>query len=235
MLVLKLFTLLFTIDTERINSLWMWKGDHLCMWKGNHLCMWKGLCTWKGNCLFPHDQVLIASVLITSTSIINCLYVVDLPPQDQQRWSPFHVKVKVACWSPLLIVNPPPRINSVDCLCNHCLYIDHLYVDHWSAPGSTVLITSTLIVSMSIIDLPPGSSVDCLYINCLYVYCWSTPLDQVLIASVMIASTSITSMLIIDLPLGSTVLITSAMITSTSIASMSIVDPPPYRFELSNL
>ena len=45
MLVLKLFTLLFTIDTERINSLCMWKGDCLCMWKGD--C----LCTWKGNCL----------------------------------------------------------------------------------------------------------------------------------------------------------------------------------------
>ena len=42
MLVLKLFTLLFTIDTERINSLCMWKGDCLCMWKGDHLCMWKG-------------------------------------------------------------------------------------------------------------------------------------------------------------------------------------------------
>ena len=34
MLVLKLFTLLFTIDTERINSICMWKGDYLCMWKG---------------------------------------------------------------------------------------------------------------------------------------------------------------------------------------------------------
>ena len=37
-LVLKLFTLLFTIDTERINSICMWKGDYLCMWKGDCLC-----------------------------------------------------------------------------------------------------------------------------------------------------------------------------------------------------
>ena len=44
MLVLKLFTLLFTIDTERINSLCVRKGNHLCMWKGNHLFAWKGNC-----------------------------------------------------------------------------------------------------------------------------------------------------------------------------------------------
>ena len=46
---IKLFTLLFTVDTERINSLCMWKDDQLCVWKGNHLCMWKGncLCAWK--------------------------------------------------------------------------------------------------------------------------------------------------------------------------------------------
>ena len=51
MLVLKLFTLLFTIDTERINSLCMWKGDCLSMWKGNCLCVWKDdcLCVWKGD------------------------------------------------------------------------------------------------------------------------------------------------------------------------------------------
>ena len=50
MLVLKLFTLLFTIDAERINSLCMWKGDCLCMWKGNCLCTWKGdhLCWFLG-------------------------------------------------------------------------------------------------------------------------------------------------------------------------------------------
>ena len=53
MLVLKLFTLLFTIDTERINSLCMWKGDCLCMWKGDHLC------TWKGDPLDPGDQWLM--------------------------------------------------------------------------------------------------------------------------------------------------------------------------------
>ena len=38
MLLLKLFTLLFIIDAERINSLCMWKGDCFCAWKGDCLC-----------------------------------------------------------------------------------------------------------------------------------------------------------------------------------------------------
>ena len=44
MLLLKLFTLLFIIDAERINSLCMWKGDCFCAWKGDCLCKWKGDC-----------------------------------------------------------------------------------------------------------------------------------------------------------------------------------------------
>ena len=75
------------------------------------------------------------------------------PPQDQQRQSPFHVKVDFwsspcqslicpqnqQCWSPL----------------------------HWSS-----------ITSMSSIDPPPGSTMSIASmpsINHLYVNCWSTP------------------------------------------------------------
>ena len=117
-LVLKLFTLLFTIDTERINSLCMWKGNCLCMWKGDHLCTWKGdhLCWFWGvggltinteriNSQLSHGKFkrfhLIFLHVGTKTVYIT---VYNWHREDQQylhvkRWLPLHVKR----WLPLHI------------------------------------------------------------------------------------------------------------------------------------
>ena len=71
MLVLKLFTLLFTIDAERINSLCMWKGDCFCMLKGDHLCTWIGdcPCEWKGNHLCWSSGVDPGGLMINAERI----------------------------------------------------------------------------------------------------------------------------------------------------------------------
>ena len=134
MLVLKLFT----IDTERINSLWVERWSPLCVKRPLHMK--------RQLPLPPGSTVLISSALIASTLIINHLYI--------NHWS-----------------TPGPTVSITS-----ALSIDHLYVDHWSAPGSTVLITSAsissmLITSMLIIDLPPQDQ-KCLLPLCQSSLCW---------------------------------------------------------------
>ena len=71
------------------------------------------------------STVLTASALIASMSIIDCLYI-DLPLQDQQHWLP--PQWSPLHWSPITSMSTidPPRVNSVD-----CLYIDHWLPLHW--------------------------------------------------------------------------------------------------------
>ena len=82
MLVLKLFTLLFTIDTERINSLFhMWKGD-----------------------LTYFSCMLVKTVYITVYNWCRedqqSLHVKRQLPLHVKRWLPLHMKR----WLPLLIL-----------------------------------------------------------------------------------------------------------------------------------
>ena len=59
------------------------------------------------------------------------------PPQDQQRWSPFHVKVDLILSVLIIDFSPPPtRINRGDHLYMRKwkLTVDPQHVDHWSPP-----------------------------------------------------------------------------------------------------
>ena len=91
MLVLKLFTLLFTIDTERINS----------------------LCMWKGDCL-THEKV-IASVCKKVIASVHekAITSVDLGA-DRQRGSTVNFHFCVKRQSPLLILGEGGRIHRGD-------------------------------------------------------------------------------------------------------------------------
>ena len=151
----------------------------------------------RGNCLYMQKWKLTVDPLCQS---LIC------PPQDQQRQSPFHVKVKVDCWSSLC-QSLIPRINRG----NHLfmwkwkLTVDPLFVNHqspqdqkrwspfhkkvkvdcWSSlhqllilPGSTEAITFSheneswlLILSLSIIDPPRINRGDCLFMSRV---CWSS-------------------------------------------------------------
>ena len=143
MLVLKLFTLLFTINTERIKSLCMkgncfctQKGDCLWAWKGNHLCIWKGdpLCPQDQQCWLPLHQLSITSTLI-----------IDLPHRSTEAIAFSH---ESESWLLILyeaIVDP--RINRGDHLFMQKwkFTVDPLWGDCWSLlptppPGSTEVI-----------------------------------------------------------------------------------------------
>ena len=108
----------------------------------------------RGDCLFTWK-------LTVDPLCVNCR---SAPPQDQQRQSPFHTKVKVDCWSSLcwslippwstevitfshkseswplilslLIVNPPPpgSTEAIAFSCKSESWLDPLCVDHRSAP-----------------------------------------------------------------------------------------------------
>ena len=100
--------------------------------RGDHLFTWKWRLTWSSFC-----HLLIH-------------------PQDQQRWLPFHMKVKVDYWSSLLIVDPPPaRINRGNCL----------FTWKWKLT----------VDPLSIIDSPRINSGNCLFTWELTVdpLCWS--------------------------------------------------------------
>ena len=165
MLVLKLFTLLFTINTERIKSLcmkrqlllhtkrWLPLGmkrqspmymkrwsplppgstvliastsivNHLNIdhWsapqinRGNCLFTWKWKLTFDplwGNCWSPGSTEVITFSCRSESSLLILSEVIVDPsspplPQDQQRWLPFHTKVKVDCSSSLRHSSIPP-------------------------------------------------------------------------------------------------------------------------------
>ena len=76
------------------------------------------------------------------------------------------------------IIDLPPKINSVNCLCVDHLYTNHLYIDHWSAPR---------------INSVNKLCIDCLYVDHLYIDYLSAPSpgSTVSIASASTASTSI--------------------------------------------
>ena len=151
----------------------------------------------RGRQFLPKDQqrwLLFESwLLILSVSIINP------PAQDQQRWSPFHMKVKVDCWSsPCQLSTCPPGSTETIAFSNKSeswllilstSIIDpptqdqqrwlpfhmKVTVDCWSSPrwssthppGSTVLITSVLIVDRLCVDCrsTPPTDFDCLIFN----------------------------------------------------------------------
>ena len=136
----------------------------------------------------------------------ECLRGTSFPPPDQQRQSSFHVKVKVDCWFSMSIIDPRPllRINRGDHLYINCqlplcqllippinrgnwLYIDHQSPLHQSSitstpiidpppPGSTEVITSTLIVDHLCINcqMTPLHIFDFLVFN-IRMCIWSSP------------------------------------------------------------
>ena len=99
-------------------------------------------------------------------------------PQDQQRQLPFHMKVKGDCWSSLArpsLICPPPPGSTV--LITSTLIIDCLYIEHW-LPLNTLIIDPPqdqqcwLSLHWSLIT--STLSVDCLYIDqqCWSPLCW---------------------------------------------------------------
>ena len=122
---------------------------------------WSSLCQLsitprinRGNCLFMWKLT------------VDPLYVNCWSPQDKQRQLPFHAKVD--CWSSLCQLSITPRINRDNCLFMWKLTVDPLYVNCWSPPGSTEVMTFLcqnwlLILSMSIIIGPPPDHLACFH------------------------------------------------------------------------
>ena len=144
MLVLKLFTLLFTINTERIKSLCMKRQLLL------HTKRWLPLGMKRQSPMYMKRW----SPLPPRINSVDCLYINCQSPQhwslicptDQQRQLPFHMKVKVDFWSSMrqLLI---PRINRGDHLFMQKwkFTVDPLWGDCWSLlptppPGSTEVI-----------------------------------------------------------------------------------------------
>ena len=81
-------------------------------------------------------------------------------PQDQQRRSPFHAKVKVDCWSSLCQSSiPPARINGGN----------RLFTQKWKLTLDPLCqsLIHPLESTTQVIALNRG--------NCLCIDCWSTP------------------------------------------------------------
>ena len=140
---------------------------------------------------------------------VDPLHIDCQPPHNQQRWLPFHVKVKVDYWSSL---HWSHWLLTLSTLNVDPLYIDCWYIDCWSSLHG-LLTLSTL-------------TVDPLYIDCWYIDCWPSlhwllnptpphpPCPPEWTEAITFSWKSESWLLIL---------------------SRLIIDPPPYRFKLSNL
>ena len=136
--------------------------------RGHHLFMQKWKVTVDPlyvDCWSTPPMINSVDHLSINCLYVNCLYVncqlplcqslICSPPKDQQcQWPPHQLPLHWSSIASTLIIDSPPPGSTV--LISSLLIINRLYIDHWSShpPGSTVLIASALIVDCLLVDWP---------------------------------------------------------------------------------